>query len=477
MPTLDRGLASNTDFGQESEGAFVDASAFGDAWMGAAHNAWARFTNITIPQGAIIDVAYITFPSNAVEVAGSVLSNIFGIDEDDHVAPTTFATWNTDHGIHTTASTVWDFTASASSLQTPSLVSVVQELVDRVGWASGNDIGIHIDDDGTASAIQQFNYGTNIVLHIEYTEAIWAQEGYRFRNDDGDEDEATWMHSQDVPPLMALANLTSPFDAGTTTPRSAGNAPTSDIFIAAHVRPNFDDQTMAVIAKFGTALSGGGPGRSCYVMIRDDGAVMFGYSADGSTVVDLASTVAWNSGAHSFPIASGQNFWLGVAHDADNGASGRTTKFYVAPTKALLLSHQLGSDVVFGSAGAIYDDTGAAQWTVGVRDDGGFHWEGGLYEIEVYSGLDFGGTRLVSPTFWDSEQGWEPGQVVSDTGTDYETNTWTIGNSYGIFAGPPHDLNPFRLRTLMNATGNPGSVPMTLQYKRFDEPDSELRTI
>lgn len=141
---------------------------------GSVRDIWIRFPAATIAQGSAINVAYITLTATA-ETGTNVASVIAGIDEDNHVAPTDDATWQTDHGIHTTATVQWDFvTVASGTLQTPSIVTIIQEIVDRAGWVSGNAIGIHIDDDGSAAAnFQTFeDFGAagtgEATLHIEY---------------------------------------------------------------------------------------------------------------------------------------------------------------------------------------------------------------------------------------------------------------------------------------------------------------------
>lgn len=141
------------------------------------HNAYLRFPNATIPVGATVDVAHITLTAVTGAAGTAMLSKIAAVDEDNHVAPTTFAEWTTDNGILTTARVDWDFAPlSSGAMQTPSLVSVLQEIIDRVGWASGNAIGIQINNDGTTLHRQNWqdfgDVGTaEAVLHIEYTAA------------------------------------------------------------------------------------------------------------------------------------------------------------------------------------------------------------------------------------------------------------------------------------------------------------------
>lgn len=130
-----------------------------------------------VPQGVQIDVAHLTLTRKTTGGVGSANTDISGVAEDDHVAPTTLAEWQTDNGILTVASVAFDISVSSSGTdQTPSLVSVIQEIVDRAGYAAGNAIGIQINGDGTSTTYQEWEHveaaGTaHAVLHIEYIEA------------------------------------------------------------------------------------------------------------------------------------------------------------------------------------------------------------------------------------------------------------------------------------------------------------------
>lgn len=175
MPTLDlKPLATADDGSRSDAGVWSGTAVLVGVSGGIVRHSWFRFPAATIPQGATINVAHIILTA-VNETGTNVASVIAGVDEDDHAAPTDDATWVTDHGIHTTATVQWDFANIASgTIQTPSLVAIIQEIVNRAGWASGNDIGIHIDDDGTAAAnFQTFeDFGAagtgEAILHIEY---------------------------------------------------------------------------------------------------------------------------------------------------------------------------------------------------------------------------------------------------------------------------------------------------------------------
>lgn len=195
MATLDLSVAAGGDDGHVIDDLLefhgTDQFLFwGQHWLAddeTAH-AFVRFTGGP-PQGATITAAYLQFAATDEgqdEGPGlAILSNIFGVDEDASAAPTTYATWSTDHGLHTTASVAWDFTGLGSgTLTSPSIVSIIQEIVDRAGYSG--TIQLHIDDDGTTptggenqrlQTVASFEDALAApLLHIEYTSGI-ALEG------------------------------------------------------------------------------------------------------------------------------------------------------------------------------------------------------------------------------------------------------------------------------------------------------------
>ncbi|RWD68051.1 MAG: RTX toxin [Mesorhizobium sp.] len=132
-----------------------------------------RFTGIDIPQGAIITSAYIQFQANEVKIdAASLL--IQGDDTDD-ASPFTTAAFNVSSLPRTTASTAWTpdpwTTIGEQGLaeRTPDLSAIVQEIVDRSGWAALNDMAFLITGTGTRTADSyEYNPAGAPLLHIEY---------------------------------------------------------------------------------------------------------------------------------------------------------------------------------------------------------------------------------------------------------------------------------------------------------------------
>lgn len=170
--TADDGYSeSNDNFvtGNVSEGVGASGSTTFDTFC--------RCPNVTVPQGATIDVASLDVTENLL-LGTAQKSNIYLEDADDAVAPTTRAEHVAD--VRTTAFLVLDDHAFVDDVEerVPGLEAVVQEIVDRGSWVSGNAMMILWDNDGTAvgnlyrpSDIDHGGGNNPMSLHIEYTEA------------------------------------------------------------------------------------------------------------------------------------------------------------------------------------------------------------------------------------------------------------------------------------------------------------------
>jgi MSHA biogenesis protein MshQ len=101
-----------------------------------------RFQNITIPQGAVINSAYIEFTADESD-NGVTRLLIYGQDSDDAA---TFSSSNNDitNRPITGSSVLWQPGAwgTGNTYQTDDITSVIQEIIDRSGWSSGNNLAI-----------------------------------------------------------------------------------------------------------------------------------------------------------------------------------------------------------------------------------------------------------------------------------------------------------------------------------------------
>jgi len=109
-----------------------------------------RFQNLAIPQGATIQSAEIEF---TVETADSSTTNltIYGHDTND-ASQFGSGNYNISGRSKTTASVAWTAVPNLgpnAKLTTPDIKTVVQEIVNRSSWASGNDMAFIITGSGT----------------------------------------------------------------------------------------------------------------------------------------------------------------------------------------------------------------------------------------------------------------------------------------------------------------------------------------
>lgn len=153
-----------------------------------------RFLDVTIPQGASIITAYITFIARGDAVT-VVKSRFSGEDTDDAATFSDFTNYKNRRGIDggtdntTTAKVDWDsipaWTAD-TSYDSPELKTIIQEIVNRSGWASGNDLVVFWDDhddrsdnkNGCGRRAYSYNGSTTYapLLYIEYTSPTLTQK-------------------------------------------------------------------------------------------------------------------------------------------------------------------------------------------------------------------------------------------------------------------------------------------------------------
>lgn len=116
----------------------------GSGGGGAAHVTGVRFRNVQIAQGTVLSNAIIRFTAGST---GSTAMNvdIIGEDVDSAAAFSTYADFASR--ALTTATVSWVFSTawvSGNKYNTPSITSIVNEILARSGWTAGNDLVIFI---------------------------------------------------------------------------------------------------------------------------------------------------------------------------------------------------------------------------------------------------------------------------------------------------------------------------------------------
>jgi hypothetical protein len=132
-----------------------------------------RFNGVDIPPGANITSAYIQFQ---VDETSSDLTSLTIRGEDvDNAAIFTTATRNISSRPRTTAAVSWSpapwstVGEAGPDQQTPDIASVIQEVVNRPGWSSGNSLVIIITGSGERVA-ESYNGDPAAapLLHVDY---------------------------------------------------------------------------------------------------------------------------------------------------------------------------------------------------------------------------------------------------------------------------------------------------------------------
>jgi hypothetical protein len=153
-----------------------------------------RFQNITIPQGSEITTAYIVHTAKETNAHDNVNSVIIGEDVDNAAAFSNLADYQARRGTIvggandnylTSASVNWNAVAhwtGESTYNSPEIKTIAQEIVNRLGWASGNSMvlfwGDHAGNSTAANYTDRLTYAYDNsttkcpLLHAEYTPPI-----------------------------------------------------------------------------------------------------------------------------------------------------------------------------------------------------------------------------------------------------------------------------------------------------------------
>ena len=132
-----------------------------------------RWTALAIPPGATITAAYIQFAAKEAHTEATTLA-LRGQAADNPVAFTS-ASGNISTRPRTTATASWSPAAwlvgeTGVNQRTPDLKAVIQEIVSRPGWASGNALAIIVTGTGHRTAYSWDGKATGApLLHVEYT--------------------------------------------------------------------------------------------------------------------------------------------------------------------------------------------------------------------------------------------------------------------------------------------------------------------
>lgn len=140
---------------------------------------------VTIDQGTSIDSAYVVFISDALKVTDDCNVTIIGEDTANSSAFTT--TWSdyTDR-IMTSSSVAWnaiDHWEIGDTVISPNVGSVVEEIVGRSDWSSGNAVTLYFKDNGSSqeNAADRRPASWDDITYDPPRLIIWYQSGEEAR--------------------------------------------------------------------------------------------------------------------------------------------------------------------------------------------------------------------------------------------------------------------------------------------------------
>jgi hypothetical protein len=169
-----RVIASSDDAEESASGSVsLGSSDLELVYDGSNQTVGIRFRNVPIPAGSVIHNAYVQFQ---VDEANSVTTALTIRGEaSDNPATFTSGGGNVSSRPRTAASTPWSPAGwptvgqAGPEQRTPSIAEIVQEIVRRVGWASGNALALILTGSGKRVAeAYDGSAAAAPLLHIEY---------------------------------------------------------------------------------------------------------------------------------------------------------------------------------------------------------------------------------------------------------------------------------------------------------------------
>lgn len=166
--TIDLQINSILDEGYESDEStwsYAGDETYFGKHNGVVYDTGLRWPNINIPNSATINSANLFLLLNQVFVTDAIECTVHGINEDNAVV------WNTDGSNRPSTRVKTTFNVNADHMSwgncctignwiTLSLTDIIQEIVNRSGWLSGNAIALVIKNDYTGTFNSLFSTRT-----------------------------------------------------------------------------------------------------------------------------------------------------------------------------------------------------------------------------------------------------------------------------------------------------------------------------
>jgi hypothetical protein len=173
-------VVSLDDCHVRSDGLFTGATNylfFGNIGGGLGMDAGIRFLNVTIPKGNTILTAKLTFQATYSDSGATCNTQVKGEAVDD--AATFVDTTDFLGRARTTAYINWGAIPAwteNTDYDSPDISTIIQEIINRSGWASGNDLVLFVANNGSSSGAyrepKSINFGTGLCTRLTVTHAV-----------------------------------------------------------------------------------------------------------------------------------------------------------------------------------------------------------------------------------------------------------------------------------------------------------------
>jgi hypothetical protein len=150
---------------------FIVDQGFGhqDAGVQGATSNCIRFPNVTIPAGATIVYAFVRFTSRYTDASAPCNVNCYFNDVDNAVIP---ANKTAAQGLVLTAPVAWnniEAWIAGSIYDSPELKTILQSIIDRPGWNSGQAVSFVGADNSSPNWTGRYNQKGSPKLHVRYS--------------------------------------------------------------------------------------------------------------------------------------------------------------------------------------------------------------------------------------------------------------------------------------------------------------------
>jgi hypothetical protein len=168
MATVDLIVGASSDDAHEASTGTVSTNAGTLTVDAAGEYIGLRFNNVTIGQGDSIDAAELTV--NVVTTAADSPNVDIHCEDADDAGAFSASSNNISSRARTSAKTTWSATNIGTGDHTQGIAAAVQEVIDRPGWASGNDlVVILVGLSGTDFRINSFDNSTSLCARLDIT--------------------------------------------------------------------------------------------------------------------------------------------------------------------------------------------------------------------------------------------------------------------------------------------------------------------